>query len=99
EMIFRSSSIPEAIAITGKILSFDGPLFLGKGTDIVAPVYGIFAIAILMAVELSEEYFPGKIQLFNHRNVWVRQFSYAAMVLLIVLAGVFDGGQFIYFAF
>lgn len=99
EMIFRSNNIKEAFVLTKKILTFDGPLFFGHGTDVVTPVYGVFAILILISVEIAEEYFPERIQLFNHHSTLVRHLSYATVVLLIILTGVFDGGQFIYFAF
>jgi alginate O-acetyltransferase complex protein AlgI len=50
-------------------------------------------------VEIKTEYFDGMPRFFYHPKLWVRQLSYMAIVILILLIGVFDGGQFIYFQF
>jgi hypothetical protein len=37
---------------------------------------------------------------FTQRKYWVwQQFAYGILLIYIIIAGVFDGGQFIYFAF
>jgi alginate O-acetyltransferase complex protein AlgI len=37
--------------------------------------------------------------LSRNKNFWVRNSYYSFLIILIILLGVFDGGQFIYFQF
>jgi hypothetical protein len=37
--------------------------------------------------------------LFENKNKLVRTLSYSSIIIIILLFGVFDGGQFIYFQF
>ena len=95
-VFFRSKNIPEAIYILKKIFSFSGPLWT-EGTSMV--VMSFSAIIILLVVELKMEYYKGNFSLFNNENRIIRKLSYAALIIMILLFGVFDGGQFIYFQF
>lgn len=56
------------------------------------------SMTILISKELCEEYKP-HLSLFNHRNCFVRWSSYIALILLIMLCGILDAGQFIYVSF
>lgn len=95
-IFFRANNVTDAFAIIGKMAAFEGDLFIGKPSIFL---FSIFGILVLYLSELfwngSQERFP----LFSHPNWVVRQFSYATIVILILLLGVFDGGQFIYFQF
>lgn len=95
-VFFRANNVSDAFAIISKMATLEGELFIGKPSIFL---FSIFGILILYLSELfwngSQERFP----LFSHPNWVVRQFSYAAVVILILLLGVFDGGQFIYFQF
>ena len=95
-VFFRAKSIPEAIYILKKIFSFSGPLWT-EGTSMI--VMSFSAIIILLVVELKMEYYKGNFSLFNNDNRIIRKLSYAALIIMILLFGVFDGGQFIYFQF
>ena len=95
-VFFRAKSIPEAVYILKKIFSFSGPLWT-EGTSMV--VMSFSAIIILLVVELKMEYYKGNFSLFNNENRIIRKLSYAALIIMILLFGVFDGGQFIYFQF
>jgi alginate O-acetyltransferase complex protein AlgI len=57
------------------------------------------AIGVLLAVELKTEFYKGSFSLMNNSNHLVRKLSYATLIILILMFGVFDGGQFIYFQF
>jgi hypothetical protein len=46
---------------------------------------------------LREEYFLNKFSFF--KNTSIRLTIYAFLIILIILFGVFDSGQFIYFQF
>lgn len=95
-IFFRAASMSDALLIIRKIFTFEGPLF----TDSLSMMaYAFFGIAFLAVYETKAEFFPAKFTLLHHRNQVVRQLSYAVLVILILLIGVFDGGQFIYFQF
>ena len=60
--------------------------------------YGFFGIGVLLAVELWTET-GGYRTAFRPELKPARWLAYAGLAVLIVLVGVFDGGQFIYFQF
>jgi alginate O-acetyltransferase complex protein AlgI len=96
-MIFgKAANIDEALLVYSKIFSFSGTLFLGEPTILI---FSILSLTILLLKDFVEEYYPSKINLFNNTNVFVRLVSYVSVLILILLFGVFDGGQFIYFQF
>ncbi|MDB5277770.1 MAG: poly(beta-D-mannuronate) O-acetylase [Ferruginibacter sp.] len=95
-IFFRSRTIGDAFLIIKKILSFNGSPFNG-GTSIL--IYCFFAVFFLLAVELKKEFYRGSFTLSHHPNFWIRNSYYSLLIILIMLLGVFDGGQFIYFQF
>ena len=95
-IFFRSKTVEDAFAVIKKILTFKGSIF-NDGTAIL--LYSFFAISFLLAVELKKEFYKGSFTLSHHTNFWVRNSYYSLLVILIILFGVFDGGQFIYFQF
>jgi len=96
-IIFRANTPQEALLIIQKILSFSGPIFIDWTTPIVP--FSLFGIFLLLAVEIKQEYFKDSVSVFNHPNSLVRYSTYTFLFLTILLIGVFDGGQFIYFQF
>ena len=61
-------------------------------------MYGFLGIFVLLGIELVTE--TGGYRLFwQPRAKPARWLAYAGLAVLIVLVGVFDGGQFIYFQF
>ncbi len=95
-IFFRSQSVEDALIVIKKILTFKGSIF-NDGTAIL--LYSFFAISFLLAVEFKKEFYKGSFTLSHHTNFWVRNSYYSLLVILIILFGVFDGGQFIYFQF
>ena len=95
-IFFRSKTVEDAFAVIKKILTFKGSIF-NDGTAIL--LYSFFAISFLLAVEFKKEFYKGSFTLSHHTNFWVRNSYYSLLVILIILFGVFDGGQFIYFQF
>ena len=75
-------------------MKFKGPLYIGTPSVLI---FSIMAIIFLIISEIKKEYFDSKLAFFHHQNAWVRHLSYAGIILFILLFGVFDGGQFIYF--
>lgn len=95
-IFFRSRSVSDAVSIIGKFFAFEYDFFIGQPSTFV---YSVFAILLLMTVELLDEFFPDRIRRFKSGNIAVRFAVYAAITILIIMMGVFDGGQFIYFQF
>ena len=95
-IFFRANSFHNAIMIIHKILIFKGPVFIESPAMLI---YGLFGIVFLLAVELKLEFFQKSISFFHNSNAIIRNLSYTFIILLILLIGVFDGGQFIYFQF
>jgi len=95
-VFFRADNVSDAFLIIKKMAFPSGALFVGQ-LSILA--YSIFGILFLMLIELNQEYSFIKISIFGNRRWYVRQLAYNAMAVLILLVGVFDSGQFIYFQF
>ncbi len=95
-ILFRANTLSDAFLIISKIFTTANVPFIGDSRSYM--VYSVMAIALLFIVEYVREYYPN-IELFENRKVQVRYFSYTAMAVIILLFGVFDGGQFIYFQF
>jgi alginate O-acetyltransferase complex protein AlgI len=95
-IFFRSKNLDQAILVIRKIFTFEkGPFFVTNPTF----TYALFAIAFLLVSEAKEEYYKGSFTLLDNKSLPVRYATYIALVLLILLIGVFDGSQFIYFQF
>ena len=94
-IFFRANSISNAFLIIRKIFTFKGPLFIDTPSAII---YSLLAIGLLLISEFFTEFYPG-VSLINNKYKPVRYMAYAGLVTLILLLGVFDGGQFIYFQF
>jgi len=55
---------------------------------------------VILLIDIDKEYGRlFKFSLFSNKSWVVQQVSYALLLIYILLAGVFDGGQFIYFSF
>jgi D-alanyl-lipoteichoic acid acyltransferase DltB (MBOAT superfamily) len=95
-IFFRANTISDAFLIVKKILIFKAPLFI---PEVPLMVFSFFGILFLLFVEFKEEFFPDTHLFINSPQILVRQVSYALLILTILLIGVFDGSQFIYFQF
>lgn len=95
-IFFRSQTLDQAIAVIKKIFTFSGSI---ANESVTMLAYSVFAIAFLIIAEFQLEFFPGKFSIASHKFFFVRNCYYAILILLILLVGVYDGGQFIYFQF
>ncbi|MFS4491334.1 MBOAT family O-acyltransferase [Maribacter sp. 2308TA10-17] len=95
-IFFRADSFYQALEILKRIGNEHGPIFRGDNSSFV---YGVFGIVVLFLKDGFDEFFPSKKLFFSSSHQIVRTVSYAVVVILIMLIGVFDGGQFIYFQF
>ena len=91
------STIEEAFFVLKKIITnFNGPIFY----DHPSMLFFLFiGIGSLFLVEWKNEFYKGQFSFFNNKNWMIRSLSYTYLIILILLIGVFDGGQFIYFKF
>jgi len=97
-IFFRANTVTDAFLIVKKIFTELGPLSL-NGSLILTMLYAFSGIALLFLVELYMEYSSREVPLLQHSSVYVKYASYAVGIVYILLFGVFDGGQFIYFQF
>jgi alginate O-acetyltransferase complex protein AlgI len=96
-IFFRAESIDDAFSLIGNLRSFGAKPFIGDGVSNMA--HCILAIVLLFLVEYKMEYLTERFNLFTHRLVWIRWASVTIALFIILLFGVFSGGQFIYFQF
>ncbi|KIC90168.1 MBOAT family protein [Flavihumibacter sp. ZG627] len=94
-IFFRAESLDDAMLIISRVFTFSGPLFYYN--PLMA--YCIMAIAFLLISEILLERHGNIIWKTYNSNRFLRYSSYVVLVLIILLFGVFDGGQFIYFQF
>lgn len=93
----RAENIDTALNIYKKIFFQQGHLFIGDGPSIL--IYSFTGLLMLMIKDFADEYTPTKLVLFESKNKVVRFIAYSSIVIVILLIGVFDGGQFLYFKF
>lgn len=92
----RATSLHEALIVYKKILTTSGPLFIGNPS---AFIFSLLGLLLLLLKDLTDEFTPSRFLLFESRHQFVRVLAYSSIIILILLIGVFDGGQFIYFQF
>lgn len=95
-VFFRANTSNDAFEIVHKAFLFSGTLYIGTPALMI---YAVTGIIFLMLSELILERKLLRYILFNHSNWFVRKISYTLLIVSILLFGVFDGGQFIYFQF
>ncbi len=91
----RAANIENAINIYSKIFAERGSLYIEKTTL----TYSLIGLCLILLKDFRDEYFPEKFLLFENSNIVIRYASYLFVVFMILLVGVLDGGQFIYFQF
>jgi D-alanyl-lipoteichoic acid acyltransferase DltB (MBOAT superfamily) len=94
-IIFQSQTIGEAFEIIHKMFSNSGQFYLYPS----AGIFMIVGCSVMMIYDLQEEYKISSFSLLSNKSWLVREVAYALLIIYILMAGVFDGGQFIYFAF
>jgi D-alanyl-lipoteichoic acid acyltransferase DltB (MBOAT superfamily) len=94
-IFFRADNLQTAILIVKSISTLSGPLFIDKPTL----VYSLIGISLLVLIEIRREFGESSYLPFRSKHWIIEHLSYASLVIIILLIGVFDGGQFIYFQF
>lgn len=93
-IFFRAPDIASALAVVGKICTSFGMPFV----DTTVFAIGGMSLLVLAIKDLHDEFGWGT-DLLRSRNRAISHLSVAAFTAYIVLFGVLDGGQFIYFQF
>jgi D-alanyl-lipoteichoic acid acyltransferase DltB (MBOAT superfamily) len=94
-VFFRADSLSEAFNIIGKILSMQGDIFF-KPSELG---FALLAIGSLIFIDLKHEFRGGRHLILHSSRFPVRLAGVVFLVVSILLLGVFDGSQFIYFQF
>ncbi len=94
-VFFRANTMTDSFLIFKRMTLLKGELFAGGYTL----QYCFLGIFILLLYEIKVEYFKKTFNLFNNSNYLIRNCSFALVIVAIIMLGVFDGGQFIYFQF
>ena len=95
-IFFRADSFSDAINIITRIFTLPGTIFNESPYDLV---YAIIAIISLIVIDLKQEYFNDYWSILYGKFPSFRIAGIVIFVLTILLIGVFDGGQFIYFQY
>ena len=96
-MLFHSASMTEFWRICERVAThWEGGLF----TDLSSMVNGAICLIALIYVDIQEEWFPKyQLPLPKQINPWRWELTMAVEIVAILLFGVFDNNQFIYFQF
>lgn len=95
-IFFRQPSIEDAWGIIVRIFTEHGALFKPSNKDVV---FSLLSIAIVATVDFTREFHPKKFYNLVKAPIIIRWCTYYALLLLILLSGVFDSSQFIYVSF
>ena len=94
-IFFRVNNLSDVMTIFQKIFTNTGRIFIDADTMLYAFMFAI----LVFVVDFVDEYYSGKVRLLNSRYTIVRWATYIALVVMVLLFGVLDGGSFIYFQF
>lgn len=94
---FRALTAEDGWYITKSILTMKEGGFY-KGEPPTAFGYSLFAVALLLGVEHVVENYPN-IKIMRNNNPVIRYSGYVLLLTILLMVGVFNGGQFIYFQF
>ena len=96
-MLFHSANITEFCQVWGQIFTnWDGGLFTDMSTMVNAAICSV----ALIYVDIQEEWFPKKqLYLPSWAENWRWELIVTIEMIFILLFGVFDNNQFIYFQF
>jgi len=92
----RASNINDALLVFKKVFTSNGALFISSPTSLI---YSLTGLSILLLKDFIDEFFPSRFLLFENKKKWIRILSYCSVAIIILLFGVFNGGEFIYFQY
>lgn len=94
-IFFRMPTLEDAVNMIVRIFDFSSMegLYLPEKSN---TLFMVMAVVMLAAKDIMDEFYQAKYRFFDSKNVCVRWASYIAVLVLIMMTGVFDAGQFIY---
>lgn len=95
QVFSRADNIEDSFMVFQKIFTDLGTPHL----DLTTLSYSFMGIALLLAKDFKDEFYPGKFRFFSNQKIWVRFCSYLLVIFIILIFGVFEGNRFIYFQF
>ena len=99
-IFFRAASIRQAFTIIGRIAS---PHTIGESPNEFREhallTYCLFGIGCIALADLKAKFYPEKQLFLDHPRPVIRLLACTTLIVLILLLGVFNGSQFIYFQF
>ncbi len=94
---FRAHSLPDALFILKSLFNFGtGGLSIGNSSTFI---YAVIGVIILYSVEIYQEYYSKSDALPEPKSTGFKFVFYSSVIIYILLTGVFDASQFIYFQF
>jgi len=92
-VFFRANNLSHAMSIIVSVFTKSGDLFIGSNASFI---YSIVGLVVLLVKDFKDEYNIS----YTILEMQVTKYAwYAILIILILLIGVFDGSQFIYFQF
>ena len=96
-IFFRANTLSDSFLAIKKIFCNPGLLYNGTGKPAI--LLPIILIIILMAKEIKDEFFKKPFMFLHNKNNIVSILGAVFLIVVIMLCGQFNGGQFIYFQF
>ncbi len=93
---FKANTLSDACMAVSKMLVPVGELYVPQLSTLI---YCITGVAVLTVSDLWQEAHSGQWMLMSNRHIALRYVGYLFLTLYLLMFGVFDGGQFIYFKF
>jgi D-alanyl-lipoteichoic acid acyltransferase DltB (MBOAT superfamily) len=97
-IFYRSLNLKDAGQIFSVVFNPTKFGHLFKGEPPITFLYCVIVGILLIVVEIIQEYIP-KMKGLNSKYVVLRYSTYLAIMVLILMIGVFNGSQFLYFQF
>ena len=94
-IFFRMPTLGDAFGVIGHIFDFTQPMTVEINSKPIL-AFIVMGTSILFMKDWFDEFAPSRLQLFNNKRAVVRWTAYVVVMVMILLSGVFDAGQFIY---
>lgn len=94
-IFFRMPTLGDACGVIGRMFDFSSPMTLDVGSRHIFLLM-IMGTVILFLKDFADEFTPTRFRLMESQKIIVRWVTYVSVIVLILLTGVFDAGQFIY---
>jgi len=95
-VFFKAESVNQAFIVLKGIVHFKGPVFY---ESLSVMMLNCVVGALFIVSEIKKGFYKESFSFFNNKSSAIRCFSYVSVCIIILLFGVFDGGQYIYFQF